>query len=82
MATVDGIKVYESKATTTKITATSRAAVKIRDNYYTVEFSEERSIPTTDGVDMERERAMLFDDVNEVVDKQVEDILKSFQPKR
>ena len=36
---------YESKAKTTKISATSRSAIKIRESYYTVEYTEERSIP-------------------------------------
>jgi hypothetical protein len=31
---------YESKAITTQIRATSRASVKVRDNYYTVEYTE------------------------------------------
>jgi hypothetical protein len=70
---------YESKATVTKISATSRVAVKIRDNFYTIEYSEERSIPDVEGVDMDKERQMLFDDVNATVDDQVEDIVKSFK---
>lgn len=72
---------YVSKATTTKITATSRVAIKIKDNYYTVEYSEERSVPSTDDVDIEKERQCLFDDVNAIVDEQAEDIIKTFQKK-
>lgn len=70
---------YESKATVTKISATSRVAIKIRDNYYTVEYSEEREIPNTEDCNMEMERQMLFDAVNGVVDQQADDILTSFQ---
>jgi hypothetical protein len=70
---------YESKAIVTKINATSRVAIKIRDNYYTVEYSEERSIPDVDGIDVEQERLLLFDAVNSVVDAQAEDIIKTFQ---
>lgn len=70
---------YVSKAIVTNIKATSRTAIKIRDNYYTVEYTEERSIPDIDGVDIEAERTMLFDDVNNIVDSQAEDILKTFQ---
>ena len=72
---------YESKAVTTKISATSRVAIKIRDNYYTVEYSEERSIPELEGIDVETERTILFDDVNKVVDAQAADILNTFQKK-
>ena len=72
---------YESKAVVTKIQATSRVAIKIRDNYYTVEFLEERAIPDTDNIDIEQERKILFDDVNKIVDDQCEEILKSFSKK-
>ena len=67
---------YESKAIVTEITATSRIAIKVRDNFYTVEFTEKRSIPDVEGVDVEAERNLLFDSVNAVVDGQAEDILK------
>ena len=70
---------YESKAITTKITATSRVAIKIKDNYYTTEYSEERTIPDVEGVDIEEERRLLFDDVNSIVDSQCEDIIKTFK---
>ena len=70
---------YESKAIVTKINATSRVAIKIRDNFYTVEYSEERSIPDVEGIDVEQERLLLFDAVNGVVDAQAEDIIKTFQ---
>ena len=72
---------YESKATVTKISATSRVAIRLKDNYYTVEYSEERTIPDIDGVLLEEERAALFDDVNAVVDAQAEDIIRSFSKK-
>ena len=73
---------YESKAVTTKISATSRVAIKIHDNYYTVEYSEERSLPDLEGIDVETERMILFDDINKVVDAQAEDILNTFQKKK
>lgn len=76
------IENYTSKAVITNIKATSRVAIKIRDNFYTVEYSEERAIPDVEGVDTEAERILLFDDVNAVVDAQAEDILKTFQNKR
>ena len=72
---------YESKATVTKISATSRVAIRLKDNYYTVEYSEERTIPDVDGVILKEERAALFDAVNAVVEAQAEDIVRSFSKK-
>lgn len=72
---------YESKATVTKISATSRVAIRLKDNYYTVEYSEERTIPDVDGVILKEEREALFDAVNAVVDAQAEDIVRSFSKK-
>lgn len=70
---------YTSKAIPTKISATSRVAIKIRDNYYTVEYTEERAVADVEGVDMEKERMILFDDVNRIVDTQAQDILQTFR---
>ena len=69
---------YESKAKISTIKATSRASVKVRDNYYTVEYSEERVLPDNKKCDIEQERELLWDTVNNEVDKQIEDIIKSF----
>ena len=64
---------YEQKAKTTIIRATSRASVKIRDNFYTLEYCEERVIPDVEGVDLASEKRILWDDINSEVDKQIED---------
>lgn len=72
---------YKVKGIPTKITATSRVAIKIKDNYYTVECSEERAIPDVDGVDIEKERQALFDSVNATVDEQIADIYDTFKKK-
>lgn len=69
---------YESKAQISAIKATSRAAIKVHDNYYTVEYTEERTLPTDIEFDIEKERAILWDTVNAEVDAQIEDIIKSF----
>ena len=69
---------YKSKAVTTTIKATSRASVKIKDSYYTIEYSEERLIPDEE-VNLEEERKLLWDTVNNEVDGQVEEILKTFR---
>lgn len=66
-----------AKAVTTSIKATSRVAIKIKDNYYTVEFTEERAVP--EDCDVEEERAELWDAVNTSVDEQCEQILKTFK---
>ena len=69
---------YEVKGKTTKITATSRCAIRIKDNYYTIELSEERALPEKD-VDVEKEYKALFDSVNSEVDNQMQEILKTFR---
>lgn len=73
---------YTSKAIVTEITATSRVAIKVRDNFYTVEYSEKRAIPDVEGIDVEAERIALFDAVNGIVDEQANDILRTFQPSK
>ena len=72
----------ESKAIVTKIQASSRASVKVGEAFYTVEYSEERSLP--DGLlmteeDLTRERSLLWDTVNSECDNQIADILKTFK---
>lgn len=70
---------YVSKARVTKISATSRIAIKIKDNYYTVEYTEERDVPDVEDVNIEAEKQILFDSVNAIVDDQAEQILLTFQ---
>lgn len=69
---------YTSKAITTQIRATSRASVKIKESYYTVEYTEERTIPDVEGINLEEEKKLLWDAVNTEVDNQIEDIIQSF----
>ena len=77
---------YEQKAITTTIRATSRVSVKVStkggDNFYTVEYCEERAIPDVEGVDLEAEKKILWDDVNREVDTQVEDIYNAVKNNR
>lgn len=63
-------------AKTTSIRITSRASVKVRDSFYTVEYCEERQIE--DGDDVAEEREKLWNVCNTETDNQIEDILKSF----
>lgn len=72
-------KSYESKAVTTSIRYTSRASVKIRDNHYTVEATEERLIPDLPDIDLDKEKQLLWDAVNEQVDIQIEDIWSEYE---
>lgn len=69
---------YISKATTKTIKATSRASVSIDKNYYTLEYTEERTIPDMPDIDLLLEKNLLWDEVNAQVDKQIEDVLKTF----
>ena len=69
------------KVKTTTIKATSRASVKVRDNYFTVEYSEERVVEYEgkEEVNEERlqeERQNLWDTCNAEIDNQIEDIKK------
>lgn len=70
---------YEIKGRTTKISATSRMAIKIKDNYYTIEATEERALPDDEPVNVEKEYKALFDSVNNIVDDQMQDILNTFK---
>ena len=73
------MKSYESKAIITTIKADSKCTVKVKDNYYSIEFTEERSIPESPEVDINLERQLLWDDVNAVVDDQINQILDTFK---
>lgn len=73
---------YTPKAIVTEISATSRVAIKVRDNFYTVEYSEKRAVPDVEGIDLEEERIALFDAVNGIVDAQAEDIIRMANPNR
>lgn len=63
-----------SVGVTTAIRITSRASIKVKDSFYTIEYCEERSIP--DDADLEEERADLWNTCNAEVDNQLEDIIK------
>ena len=70
---------YEVKAVTKTIKATSRASVKVGESYYIFEYSEEIIIPDIEGIDIEKERQFLWEDINAECDNQIEDILKTFK---
>ena len=70
-------KEYVSKARTTSIKFTSRLSTKIPtrrgDIFVTLEACEERFIPEGKDVDIEKERQLLWDTVNDECDNQMED---------
>lgn len=71
---------YVSKAVTTSIRITSRASVKVGDNFFTVEYCEERMIP--ENADVEKERAILWDVANMECDNQVNDIYNAMKTRK
>lgn len=66
---------YISKAKPTVIKFNSRASVNIRDAWYTFEYGEERQIDNFNEVNIDKEIQCLTDDCNNVVDKQIEEIV-------
>ena len=68
---------YISKAITTSIRVTSRASMKVSDNFFTVEYCEERSVP--EDCNIEEERKLLWDDCNAEVDNQIQEIMDTFR---
>ena len=66
---------YISKATPTIIKFISRASIKIKDNFYTIEYGEERQINDFNKVNLDKERQILIDDCNNIVDNQIIEII-------
>lgn len=67
-------------AKTTLIRAISRASIKISDNFYTIEYGEERSVEDNDN--LESERADLWETCNGEVDRQIEEIMQMFKDRK
>lgn len=65
---------------TVSIQASSKISVKIRDNFYTTEYAECRSLE--DGDDLVNERIQLWNDVNNEVDNQVAAIFDYYGPQQ
>ena len=70
---------YKSKAITTQIQATYRISAKIHDNFHTVEYTEQRQIPDVKGVNIEKEKEALWNDVITEIENQIEDIFDSYK---
>ena len=71
MATKKKPEEYKSKAVTTRIVAVSRASKQIDGSYYTLEYSEERTVP--EDANLVEERKLLWDTVNGEVDQMMVD---------
>lgn len=69
---------YIPKAKTVTIQATSRMSIQIKGNYFTFEFSEQRSIPDVKDVDIEEEKIALWNDVNAQIEDQADLAVKVF----
>lgn len=76
-------EIYKPHSVPTEISATSRASIKVStrngDNFYTVEAYQKKTITETEGLDIDSEYAMLFDDLNKIIDNQCEDIIRSIK---
>lgn len=67
-----------AKGIPTKISAVSRISIKIKDNFYTLEASEERQLPEGE-LNMEEEFTALFNEINDMIDKQAEEVKQTFK---
>ena len=73
-------KIYVPKGITTSISADIKMTIMIKNNYYSVAGHEERSIPESDDVDLEKEWEFLYEELENSVAaelQQIKDALKS-----
>ena len=68
---------YNPKAKITTIKFNSRASIKVKDSFYTIEYGEERQIDNFNEVNIDLERAALINDCNNVVDNEIKEIINS-----
>lgn len=73
---------YVSKATTTEITFESGITLPIDSRYYKVSLKETISLPNDKEVDVDKERQLLIDKVNSVVDNEALEIIRINTPKK
>lgn len=70
------IEDYKSQATTTTIKASSKVSIKIKDTFYTLDFTEERALPPEiDTTNIAIEKELLWGAVHAQVDQQIQEIL-------
>lgn len=70
---VEALQVSSHLAQTTEIRFSSKATVKIRDNFFSFEFSATRQVPL--GANEVVEIEALTNDVNAVIDDQINQIV-------
>ncbi len=70
---------YKSHCEPAEISATSRCAIQVKNNYYTVEASMKKTVKDKEGLDTEKEYQMLFEELNSVTDAQCLDIIDTFK---
>ena len=76
-------KVYVPKAVPTTISAKVKLTVKIKDNYFSVEGNEERTIPVeAKDVDLSKEWDLLWEDVETVCDNELANIISEMRGKK
>ena len=71
---------YISKAKTTNIHYVSRVSLKIDDNFYTMEYGEDRTVDF-DNVDIDKEIRALIDKCNVIVDTEARNTFKEISKK-
>jgi hypothetical protein len=70
----------ESKAKVKTISASFRISTKINNEYFTLEYKEERSIPpAVDKNLIDMERQLLWDTVIGETERQVDDLIKYYK---
>lgn len=73
---------YVQQGKTVKIAGTSKATVQINNNYYSFSYTEERELPEDDSrVNLDEERKLLWDTLNNEVDNQIEQIMNVYKAK-
>ena len=61
------------------IKVSSRASVQIKNNFYTVEYGEERAVSDATDSELEAERERLWTLCNSEVDNQIREIVTTFK---
>ena len=72
---------YVSKAIPTIIKFSSRASIKLKDSFYTIEYGEERQITDYNNTDIDKERQLLIETCNQKTDEQIQELVQTFLQK-
>lgn len=74
---------YKSFGKPSKISASSRASVKIGESFYTFESSMEvnfnEDVLENENFNLQKEWELLFDELNNQVDKQIDDVEHAYK---